>query len=278
MSHFLAPPYGLPDAGDARLTVHLQDDDWASATTLLRDVVSEQTTNWRWLVLLAYVRFRDASDVMVDELTPAAREALGLLERAMQHGAPLGEVAPFRDAVESALHHLTRDEEALRRKWDTARASLTLEELEQVAFLLKRDAPKQAAEAFDALSAQRPTPGMKTLAALSRGADVASLEALLGEAWTKDERLVLEELETVLLEQVSGAEFVAHWQLAEAKGREFDFPFPTAWPHQERLFARAWALGDFALARRLGARMKEARAELPRALREKLEAQPTVRE
>lgn len=278
MSHFLAPPYGLPEAGDARLTRHLQDDDWASATTLLRDVVSAETTNWRWLVLLAYVRFRDASDVMVDELTPAAREALGLLERAMGNGAPLGEVAPFREAVESALDHLTRDEEALRTKWDSAREALTLEELEQVAFLLKRDAPAKAGEAFDALYAKRPSPGVKALAALSRDADQPTLEALLSEPWSKEDRLVLEEVETALLEKVSGAEFVAHWQWAEAKGRELDFPFPTAWPHQERLFARAWALGDFALARRLGARMTEERSELPKDLREKLEAAPTVRE
>lgn len=278
MTHFLAPPYGLPEAGDARLTKHLQDDDWAAATTLLRDVVSAETTNWRWLVLLAYVRFRDASDVMVDELTPAAREALGLLERAMHHGAPLGEVAPFREAVETALDHLTRDEEALRTRWESARESLSLEELEQVAFLLKRDAPAKAGEAFEALYAKRPSPGVKALAALARGADQPTLEALLSEQWSKEDRLVLEEVETALLEQVSGAEFVAHWQLAEAKGRELDFPFPTAWPHQERLFSRAWALGDFALARRLGARMKEERSELPKELREKLEAAPSVRE
>lgn len=278
MSHFLAPPYGLPGAGDARLTLHLREDDWAAATTLLRDVVSAETTNWRWLVLLAYVRFRDASDVMVDELTPAAREALALLERAMVNGAPLSEVAPFRDAVETALDHLTRDEEALRAKWEAARDALTLEELEQVAFLLKRDAPAKAAEAFEALHARRPSPGTKALAALARGAARPALEALLTEPWTRDERLALEEVETTLLEQVTGAEFVAHWQLAEAKGRELDFPFPTAWPHQERLFTRAWALGDFALARRLGARMKEERSELPKDLREKLEAGAAVRE
>lgn len=278
MSHFLAPPYGLPGAGDARLTRHLQDDDWASATTLLRDVVRVDTTNWRWLVLLAYVRFRDASDVMVDELTPAAREALALLERAMSNGAPLSEVAPFREAVETALDHLTRDEEALRTKWETARDSLSVDELEQVAFLLKRDAPAKAGEAFDALFAKRPSPGVKALAALSRGADQPALEALLTEKWSKDERLVLEEVETALLENVTGAEFVAHWQWAEAKGREFDFPFPTAWPHQERLFARAWALGDFALARRLGSRMREERSELPKELMEKLDAAPAVRE
>lgn len=277
MTHFLAPPYGLPDAADARLIRHLQDDDWAAATTMLRDVVSPDTTNWRWLVLLAYVRFRDAADVMVDELTPAAREALQLLDLAMKHGAP-DDVAPFREAVETALDGLSRDEEALLTKWDSARESLSLEELEQVAFLLRRDAPTKAAEAFEALNAKQPSAGAKALAALSRGADQSTLEALLAEKWSKEDRLVLEEVETALLEKVTGAEFVALWQLAEAKGRELDFQFPMAWPHQERMFARAWALGDFALARRLGTRMKEERSELPKALREKLEAAPSVRE
>lgn len=278
MTHFLAPPYGLPEAGDARLTRYLHEDDWASAATQLRDVVTAETTNWRWLVLLAYVRFRDASDVMVDELTPAAREALGLLDRAMANGAPLEEVTPFREAVESALDELTREEEALLAKWDGARDALKLEDLEQVAFLLRRDAPAKSAAAFELLNERRPSVGAKALAALARGADQKALETLLGEKWTKDDRLALEEVETALLERVSGAEFLAHWQWAEAKGRELDFPFPTAWPHQERLFARAWALGDHALARRLGVRMKEERAELPKDLREKLEAQPSVSE
>ncbi len=268
--HFLAPPWGLPGALDGRLRGYLEDDDWASAGTLLRDAVGGAEADWRWLVLLAYVRFRDASEVMTDELVPAAREALELLERAGALGAPHSELAPLREAAEAALDSLTREEEALAQKW-AAREAMTADELEQLAFSWRRDAPDKAAEVFDALLAQRPSPGVKALAALCRG---AALEPLLSEAWELPERVVLEEVETALLERAAGAEFVALWQLAEENGRKLDFPFPSAWPHQERLFARAWALKDFSLARRLGERIKAARHELPAALKEKIDAHP----
>lgn len=276
MAHFLAPPYGLPGALDSRLQGYLQDDDWASASTLLRDAVTPQPAPWKWLVLLAYVRFRDASDVLVDELVPAAREALVWLDRAMAHGAPLAEVAPLRDAVEAALDELTREEEALAAQWARAPETLTVDELERLAFVLRRDAPAKAAPVFDALFAVRPSPGVKALALLSRGAGVTELEPVLAEPWEKVERLVLEEVEVAILEQVTGAEFEAHWQWATQKGEALDFPFPTAWPHQERLFARLWALGDYRRARALGQRMKDERPELPAALREKLDTTVTA--
>lgn len=270
MAHFLAPPYGLPGALDTRLYGYLQDDDWASASTLLRDAVTPAAP-WKWLVLLAYVRFRDASDVLVDELTPAAREALALLDRAMELGAPLSEVAPLKEAVEAALDQLTREEEALSAQWARAPESLTADELERLAFIYRRDAPAKAAALFEALYAKRPSPGVKALAVLSRGGGVAELEPLLSENWQKAERLVLEEVEVAILERVAGAEFEIQWRWANEKGKALDFEFPMAWPNQERVFLRLWALGEFRRARALGERMKEERLELPAALREKLE-------
>jgi len=272
MAHFLAPPYGLPDALDSRLYAYLQDDDWASASTLLRDAVAPKNVNWKWLVLLAYVRFRDASEVLVDELTPAAREALGLLDRAMEQGAQLGEIAPLQDAVEAALDQLTREEEALSGQWERAPETLTADELERLAFIYRRDAPAKAASVFDALYAKRPSPGVKALSVLSLGANAGELEALLSENWEKPERLVLEEVETALLEKVSGAEFEIHWRWATEKGKALDFEFPTAWPNQERVFLRLWSLGEHRRAQVLGDRMKEERLELPAMLREKLDA------
>jgi len=271
MAHFLAPPYGLPGALDTRLYGYLQDDDWASASTLLRDVVTPETTTWKWLVLLAYVRFRDASDVLVDELTPAAREALALLDRAMEQGAPLSEVAPLKEAVETALDQLTREEDALSSQWNIAPESLTADELERLAFIYRRDVPAKAAALFEALYAKRPSPGVKAMAVLSRGGGVAELEPLLSENWQKAERLVLEEVEVALLEKASGAEFEIQWRWANEKGKALDFEFPMAWPNQERVFLRLWALGEFRRAHALGERMKEERLELPAALREKLE-------
>ncbi len=271
-AHFLAPPFGLPDGRDARLMRALGDDDWASAATLLRDVVTPETTEWKWLVLLAYVRFRDAAEVLVDELAAAAREALTLLDRAAKAGAPFEAVAPLRDAAEAALDALSREEAALLHRWQHQRAGLSADELEHLAFLLRGDAPARAAEVFDALDAVRPSPGAKALAALCRGGDGATLEGLLSAPWEKPERLVLEELETALLLRATGPAFTALWQQAEANGRRLDFPFPSAWPNQERLFFRAWALGDYALARRVGQHLRDARGELPQALAAQLDA------
>lgn len=286
--HFLAPPFHLPEGRDARLVHHLEEDDWASATTLLRDVVTPQTTEWKWLVLLAYVRFRDATDVMPDELTDASREALALLQRAMDQGAPLDEVAAFREAVERTLDQLSRGEEALLAKLgrDDDSSGVSDEELENVAVLVARSQPERAARLFDALAARQKDSPLRhasaARAALARAAagkfDEAkpALEAALSADWSKrplsDERLTLEAVETVLLEHATGAEFVALWHLATERGAALAFPFPSVWPHQDRLFARCLALRDFTHARSLATRIENERAELPRALAERLKA------
>ena len=286
MAHFLAPPFDLPAGRDDRLVKHLEDDDWASAITLLRDVVKPETNNWRWLVLLAYVRFRDAADVLPDELVDASREAVTLLHRAMEHGAPHDQVAPFLEAVERTLDQLSRGEEALLAKLgpgDDATA-LSDEELESVCFLVERANPVRAAKLFSALAARQ---GPLATAARARGALALArsgafeaakpeLEAVLTQDWSKrplsDERLALEAAETTLLEHASGAEFVALWHLAEARGTALAFPFPSAWPHQERLFAKCLSLRDISRARALAQRMEDERTELPEALAQKLRA------
>lgn len=288
MTHFLAPPFDLPGGRDERLHRYLEDDDWASATTLLRDVVTEQTTQWKWLVLLAYVRFRDASDVMPDELVDASREAMQLLNRAMEYGAPHGEIAPFLEAVEGTLDQLSRGEEALLAKLlpgDEPQA-LSDDELENVAFVLERSHPERAAKLFSALASRQ---GEAPVALVSRaraalaGTRAGKFEALkpeldevLSQDWSKpplrEERLTLEAVETTLLEHASGPEFMALWHLAEARGQALAFPFPSAWPHQERLFARCIALRDTSRARALAARIKDERPELPEYLLERLRA------
>lgn len=282
MPHFLSPPFDLPEGRDARLLHHLEEDDWGSAMTLLRDVVTPETTKWKWLVLLAYVRFRDASDVLPDELTDASREAISLLSRAMDHGAPIEDVAPFREAVERTLDQLSRGEEALLAKLgaNDDPAALSDEELETVAFLLARAKPARAVKLFEAL-AERQVNSPLRVASRARGAlalaqsagfEVAKtqLESVLTEDWSKrplsDERLTLEAVETLLLEHATGAEFVALWHLATERGAALAFPFPSVWPHQERLFGKALSLRDYARARALAQRMQDERQELPAAL------------
>ena len=286
MPHFLAPPFDLPEGRDARLVKHLEDDDWASAITLLRDVVTPQTDNWKWLVLLAYTRFRDAADVMPDELVEASREAVQLLHRAMEHGAPHDEVAPFLEAVERTLDQLSRGEEALLARLGPGDepSALNDEELETICFMVDRDNPARAAKLFAALATRQGplATAARTRAALAlarSGAFEAArpeLEDVLTRDWSKrplsDERLALEAAETLLLEHANGAEFVALWHLAEARGKALAFPFPTAWPHQERLFSKCLALRDVTRARALAQRMEEERLELPQALAERLRA------
>lgn len=284
MSHFLAPPFDLPGGRDARLVKHLEDDDWAAAITLLRDVVTAETTTWKWLVLLAYVRFRDASDVMPDELVDASREAVQLLQRAMEHGAPHDEVAPFLEAVERTLDQLSRGEEALLAKLGPGDDPKNLgdDELENVCFLLDRHQPARAAKLFAAL-AERNGPLVtawkaRAALALARAGQFEqarpALEAALAADWTKrplsGERLALEAAEVTLLEHAHGNEFVALWHLAEERGAALSFPFPSAWPHQERLFDRCQQLHDLPHARALAQRMENERTELPEALAERL--------
>lgn len=286
--HFLAPPFHLPEGRDARLVHHLEEDDWASATTLLRDVVTPSTIEWKWLVLLAYVRFRDASDVMPDELTDASREALGLLTRAMDHGAPFESVAPFREAVERTLDQLSRGEEALLAKLgrDDDASGVSVEELDNIATLVTRTQPARAVKLFEALAErQKETPlrhASLARAALARvaagkfGEAKPALEAAMSEDWSKrplsDERLTLEAVETALLEHATGAEFIALWQLATERGTAMAFPFPSVWPHQERLFLRCLEVRDFNHARALATRIENERAEVPRALAERFRA------
>lgn len=284
MSHFLAPPFDLPGGRDQRLVQHLEDDDWAAAITMLRDVVKPDTTTWKWLVLLAYVRFRDASDIVPDELVDASREALALLDRAMTNGAPLEEVAPFREAVEGTLDQLSRGEEALLAKLgpgDDA-SKLSDEELEGVCFMVDRHQPARAVKLFTAL-AERNGPlavawRARAAIALARAGEFEkakpALEEALAQDWSKrplsGERLSLEAAETTLLEHATGAEFIALWHLAEERGAKVAFPFPSAWPHQERLFDRCVTLRDFARARSLAQRIENERTELSESLAEKL--------
>jgi hypothetical protein len=274
--HLLAPPFGLPDGGDGRLLGYLRDEDWASALVLLREVVTREGPRPRWLLLLAYARFQDAVEVMVDEVPEAAAEALRLIDQALELGAPLAAVAPLREAAEAALDEATREAlrlEGLLSPTGTPEA-LAAEELEALAYSWWRGRPAEAAALFEALANRlggAPAWLARTRAALclaDAGRHEAArpgLEAALALDWTapglRPARATLEAVETALLLEAEPADFTAGWALAEARGRAVDLPFPSVWPHQERLLARCLALGDGPRARAL-ARLVEARPEL----------------
>ncbi len=85
--HLLAGPWGLPGNLDAELARALEQEDYGTALALLRDALPEYPSP-RLRVLLAFVRFQDALEVMVTELMPACQEALALLEQATEAGLP----------------------------------------------------------------------------------------------------------------------------------------------------------------------------------------------
>jgi hypothetical protein len=283
VDRLLGPPWHLPGEADARLLDYLREDDWASAGTLLRDVVEANEPRPVWLVLLAYVRFRDATEVMVDEVAEASRECLALLDRAAELGAPMDGVAPLRTAVERALDEVSREELRLTSQLGAAddAAALSDEDLEACAFVLWRSSPLRAAGLFSQLATR--LEGLKAVVARARAGlclaeggrkDEAQplLEAAFAQDWTQpalaSERLVLESVETALLEQASGDDFTALWRLAEERGRALDFPFPSAWPNQEKLLHRCLALEDGRRARAVAQRIEDGRLELSRTLTE----------
>jgi hypothetical protein len=154
--------------------------------------------------------------------------------------------------------------------------------LENVAFLVERSNPVRAAKLFTAL-AKRDGPtavASEARAALAIARSGAfehakpALEEVLKKDWTKgplkNERLALEAVETTLLEHATGEDFKSLWNLAEGRGAALNFPFPSVWPHQERLFDRCVVLNDLPRARALGKRIEEEREELSDDLLQKL--------
>ncbi|MEW5742977.1 MAG: hypothetical protein AB1938_28940 [Myxococcota bacterium] len=292
----LNPPWGLPGERDARLLGYLRDEDWASAQTLLRDVLdgaarpSPDTSlaaapepRASWLALLAYVRFRDATEVMVDELPAACRECLSLLDRAAALGAPMEGVSPLREAVERALDEVSREEVRLAGSLGEGDdgAALSDEDLEACAFLFWRSAPARAARLFSQLAARRAGPAAvvararEALCLVEAGRREEAqplLEASFAHDWTQPglaaERLVLESVETALLLSATGDDFEALWRLAEQRGAALRFPFPSAWPNQEKLLARCLSVGATGKARAVAQRIEDGRHELSRALAE----------
>lgn len=281
MNGYLEAPWGLAEGRDELLQGFVEEEDWASVVTMLRDEVLPTTASWKQLTLLAHARFSDAATVMVDELGAASREALGLLEQAAERGAPIEQTEALRDQVETALDRVTRVEEKLRAKLQQGLDGLSNDELENLAFVLDRDEPAQAVPLFRALAAREQGPlrhafeARAALALVHAGqfdAAKPGLEAALEHDWTQrplsTERLTLEAVETELLMHAPRAEFEAQWVVAAERGKALDFPFPSAWPHQDRLLERALTVGDTARARHLAQRIDAERPVLPRRLRE----------
>lgn len=275
--HALALPFGLPGALDARLEQHLAEEDWGAALTLLRDVVDETTVNPKWLLLLAYARFRDATEVMVEELADGARETLTLINRAMACGASHADVAPLLQAAEAALDEASREELRLASLMPEGAPLPTVapDDLEAYAFMLWHSAPARAAALFEAHAQAVPQTALVSharaaLCLTDAGhfdeAVRASLERTFAADWStlRRDRTVLEAVTTALLLHAPVNDFDLLWRTAEEKSRGLDLPFPSVWPNQDRLLARCLALGERRRALALAERIEQTRPEVSR--------------
>jgi hypothetical protein len=281
-THLLAGPWGLPGTLDAELTRALEQEDYATALALLRDVLPTEPPP-RLLVLLAFVRFQDALEVMVTEKLPACQEALALLHRAAEAGLPLAEVAPLREEVERVLAEETvRELSAERMTPERAEAS-PLEEVLEAAGRLRASHPARAAELF-LVAARRDDPTRAPIhradagIALHQAGRTAEarplLEATLALDWRTpalwQDSVHVDWAATLLLEQAHAARdeqaFESFWAQAQAQGRQLRRPFPANWLNQERLLTLLLARGDGPRAVQVATRVEASRSYLPRAL------------
>ncbi|HYI02041.1 hypothetical protein [Hyalangium sp.] len=280
--HLLAGPWGLPGGLDAELARALEQEDYGTALALLRDVLPAEPDP-RLRVLLAFVRFQDALEVMVTELMPASQEALGLLEQAAEAGLPLDALTPLREEIEHVLAEETARELAAERLTAEHAESAPLEEVLEAASRLRPTHPARAAELFQ-VAARRDTPERAPIhradagIALHQAGRTAEahplLEATLALDWRtpvlSPESLHVDWAGTLLLEQAHAtrddAAFDAVWAQALAQGRQLQRPFPTNWLNQERLLSLLLARGEGARAAQVATRIEASRRYMPRAL------------
>ncbi len=280
--HLLAGPWGLPGDLDAELAHALEQEDHGTALALLRDALPPTPEPRLW-VLLAFVRFQDAQEVMVTELMPACQEALALLEKAAEAGVPLEALAPLREEVERTLAEETTHElEAERMTPERARAA-PLEQVLEAASRLRAAHPALAAELF-LVAAGRDAPERAPIhradagIALHQAGRAAEARTLLEAALALDwrtaalwpERLHVDWAATLLLEQAHAARddaaFERLWAQALALGRGLQHPFPANWLNQERLLKLLLERGDGARAAHVATRIEASHTYLPRSL------------
>ena len=280
--HLLAGPWGLPGSFDADLAQALEQEDYGTALALLRDALPESPEP-RLLVLLAFVRFQDAMEVMVSELVPACQEALALLERAVESGLSWDAVAPLREEVERVLSEETVLELQAEGMTPERAQEAPLEQVLEAASRLRAAHPARAAELFLVASRKdtpERAPSHRTDAGIAlheaqRPVEARPLlEAALSVDWATSElwrdSVHVDWAATLLLEQAHAAgdtaAFEALWARALALGRQFQRPFPANWLNQERLLTLLLERRDGARAAHVATRIEASRAYLPRKL------------
>jgi tetratricopeptide (TPR) repeat protein len=294
-SHLLAGPWGLPGTLDADVARALEAEDFATALAILRDHLPPQPAP-RLLVLMAFLRFQDALEVLQTELMAACQEALGLLERATEAGFPLEAVAPLREEVERVLSEETTRELVAERLTPERAEAAPLEVLLDAASRLRASDPARAAALFQ-VAARRDTPERAPVHRIDAGIALHEagrhaearplLESALALDWRAPalwpERLHVDWAAALLLEQAhargDSEAFDAVWAQALALGRVTERPFPANWLNQERLLALLLERRDGARAVQVATRIEASHEYVPRALAERVrEARTLARE
>jgi len=297
-THFLAGPWGLPGVLDDVLADHLEAEAWDAAVTLLRDQLPGRSEDPRLLLLLAHARFRDATDVMFDELLPASQEALKLIDAAVEKGIPLDAVAPFRDEVERVLAEQTQEELKLLAAIpeDGNHDAMPLRLLLDAAYLLWDRQPAQAARMFETaarklaekqgkdVTERGPWFNERLRSALCdfEAGDVERASPVLEEATRFDwaaagiwqDRRTTETAFARLLERCARARdlpgFETLWTQAQEKSRQLGYVFPSIHKDQERLLDLCLQLGDGVHASALATQIEGSRKQSSRRLLDKL--------
>lgn len=285
-THLLAGPWGLPGTLDADVARALEAEDYATALAILKDHLPPQPAP-KLLVLMAFLRFQDAQEVMQTELMAASQEALGLLERATEAGFPVAAAAPLREEVERVLSEETTRELAAERLTPERAEAAPLEVVLDAASRLRASEPARAAALFQ-VAARRDTPERAPLHRIDAGIALHEagrrdearplLEPALALDWKAPalwpERLHADWAATLLLEQAhargDAAGFDALWAQALALGRVTERPFPANWLNQERLLKLLLERRDGTRAAQVATRIEASHEYVPRALAEQV--------
>ncbi|XXF77395.1 hypothetical protein P2318_30735 [Myxococcaceae bacterium GXIMD 01537] len=277
----------IPGTLDPDLSRALEAQDYGTALAMLRDRLPPEPEPWQ-LILLAFLRYEDAF-ALETELVAASQEALGLMERAVEAGATEASVAPLRAMVESVLAAETLRELAAERMTPESARTVPLEEVLEAASRLRLAHPARAAELY-LVAARRDIPERAPVHHVDAGAALHAagrpeearplLLPALALDWRQPalwpERLAVDLAATLLLEQAHAAgddaSFEALWNRALALGRALEIPFPTQWPHQERLLELLLKRREGARAAHVATRIEDSREYVPRALTERVRA------
>lgn len=289
----------LPDDARAEVLSCLHGDDYAGIVRCLkehRESCSE--VGAAALLVEAYATYRDAMEVMVDQVVPACQAALELLAKARAAGADDREATQLGQEIErtllKAVQQVQEEESQLQeataaadpdllsrmahRRWDRVRSKEAAE-----LFLQAADAERAAASRRGRGRADHSFNYLVRAGLCFHEAGLTDraqplLEAALVFDWKSAglwaDRHMTEWAFAALLEsharQPDAEGFRRLWSQAVQRGEELEQPFPSIRPKQERLLELSMQLGDKECCRHVLARIQSREERIPKPVREQI--------